>query len=307
MEELSGLKRNIEEFDRVQAAVSDLSDLDDVAGEDESFRDEFEREFNRVEKLLDEYELETSLSDPDDVKNAYLTVHPGAGGVESQDWAEMLLEMYIRWAETHDYGCKVVTLQKGEEAGIKDATLFITGRYAHGYLKTERGIHRLVRISPYDSANRRHTSFASVYVYPEAKDVEISIKESDLKIDTYRSSGPGGQHMQKTESAVRIRHMPTGVVVTCESERSQHQNKEYAMKVLRARLYQYYKEKEQEKLDRLESEKGDIAWGNQIRSYVLHPYKMVKDHRTGVEISQPEKVLDGDLDELIQAELLRKK
>jgi peptide chain release factor 2 len=307
MEELSDLKRTLVEYRSVEAAVRDLMDLCEVTEEDESFGAELEREVEKVSALLDDYELRTSLSDTDDVKNAYLTVHPGAGGVESQDWAEMLLEMYIRYAETHKYGCKVVALQKGEEAGIKDATLFITGSYAYGYLKAERGIHRLVRLSPYDAANRRHTSFASVYVYPEAKDVEITIKDADLKIDTYRSSGPGGQHMQKTESAVRIRHMPTGVVVTCESERSQHQNKEYAMKVLRARLYQYYKEKEREKLEKIEGEKGDIAWGNQIRSYVLHPYKMVKDHRTGIEISQPEKVLDGDLDELIQAELLRKK
>ena len=307
MERLADLKRELEEFRAVEAAVSDLRDLDVVVEEDLSVQEEFEHEVEKVGKLLDEYELRTSLSDPDDVKNAYLSVHPGAGGVESQDWAEMLLEMYIRYAETHGYGCKVVALQKGEEAGIKDATLFISGPYAYGYLKAERGIHRLVRLSPYDAAKRRHTSFASVYAYPEAKDVEITIKDTDLKIDTYRSSGPGGQHMQKTESAVRIRHLPTGVIVTCESERSQHQNKEYAMKVLRARLYQYYKEKEREKLEKIEQEKGDIAWGNQIRSYVLHPYKMVKDHRTGVEVSQPERVLDGDLDEFIQAELLRKK
>lgn len=250
-------------------------------------------------------EVKATLNSPEDKKNAILTIHPGAGGTESQDWAQMLLRMYMRWLERKGFKYKIVNLQPGEEAGIKDATVFVEGPYAYGLLKAERGVHRLVRISPFDASRRRHTSFASVFVYPEVEDVEVEIKEDELKIDTFRSSGPGGQHMQKNETAVRITHIPTGIVVTCQSERSQHQNKLTALKILRARLYEYYKEKEKEKLGEIEKEKDEIAWGRQIRSYILHPYKMVKDHRTGYEVGNAEAVLDGEIDEFIRRYLLK--
>ncbi len=254
---------------------------------------------------IDDLELRSLLSDPDDQKNAILTIHPGAGGTESQDWAEMLLRMYLRWIEKKGFESQILDLQPGEEAGIKDATIEVRGNYAYGFLKAEAGVHRLVRISPFDFNQRRHTSFASVFVYPEIEsDVEVEIDPNDLRIDTFRASGAGGQHVNKTSSAVRITHIPTGIVVTCQSERSQHRNREAAMKILRARLYQLKKQEEREKLSEIESQKKEIAWGNQIRSYVFHPYTLVKDHRTGVETGNVQAVMDGELDPFIRAYLL---
>jgi peptide chain release factor 2 len=242
-----------------------------------------------------------------DRKNAIITVHPGAGGTESQDWAEMLLRMYIRWTERRGFKREVIDLQPGDEAGIKSATLTIAGDYAYGLLSAEAGVHRLVRISPFDQAARRHTSFASLYVWPELPDdIDIEIEEKDLRIDTFRSSGAGGQHVNVTDSAVRITHLPTGIVVSCQNERSQHKNRASGMKVLKARLYDLRLKEQQAKLDQLGGEKKDIAFGSQIRSYVLHPYQMVKDHRTKYQVGDVNRVLDGDLDEFIKAYLMKR-
>ncbi len=257
-----------------------------------------------IEAALERMELQRKLGGEHDAGNAIVTLHPGAGGTEAQDWAEMLLRMYLRWAERHGFKAEMVDSQPGEGAGIKNATITVEGPYAFGYLKAEAGIHRLVRISPFDSNARRHTSFASVFVYPEIDEaVEVDINEADLRIDTYRSSGAGGQHVNKTDSAVRLTHLPTGIVVACQNERSQHKNKSMAMKILRARLYELEKEKQREKMAEMDKAKKDIAWGSQIRSYVLHPYRLVKDHRTGIEIGNADAVLDGDLDQFIEAYL----
>jgi peptide chain release factor 2 len=252
-------------------------------------------------------EVRTMLSGELDRKNAIVTIHPGAGGTESQDWAEMLLRMYIRWTERRGFGREVMDLQPGDEAGIKSATMTVAGDYAYGLMSAEAGVHRLVRISPFDQAARRHTSFASVHVWPELpEDVEVEIEDKDLRIDTYRSSGAGGQHVNVTDSAVRITHLPTGIVVSCQNERSQHKNRASAMKVLKARLYDLKMKEQQSKLDQLGGEKKDIAFGSQIRSYVLHPYQMVKDHRTKHQVGDVNRVLDGDLDEFIKAFLLKR-
>lgn len=233
-----------------------------------------------------------------------MTIHSGAGGTESQDWAQMLMRMYLRWIERRGFRGNVIDLQAGEEAGIKSATIEVKGEYAYGFLKAESGVHRLVRISPFDANKRRHTSFASVFTYPEIEDnLTVEIKEDDLRVDTFRASGAGGQHVNKTSSAVRMTHLPTGIVVQCQSERSQLQNKENAFKVLKSRLYQYYKEKEEEKLQEIEKKKKKIEWGSQIRSYVFHPYVMVKDHRTGLETPNGQAVMDGEIDKFIQAYL----
>jgi len=245
------------------------------------------------------------LSGEHDKNNAIVYINAGAGGTEAQDWAEMLLRMYLRWAEKKGFHTQIVDILYGEEAGIKNVTFLVKGPYAYGYLKCENGIHRLVRISPFDANNRRHTSFSSFYAYPEiSEDISIEIREEDLRIDTFRASGPGGQHVNKTESAVRITHIPTGIVVQCQNERSQHKNKAIALAMLKSRLYELEKRKKEEKIRALEKEKKDIAWGSQIRSYILHPYKLVKDHRTKVEIHNAEEVLDGNLDEFIRAYLL---
>jgi peptide chain release factor 2 len=245
------------------------------------------------------------LGREEDRLNAILSIHAGAGGTEAQDWAEILLRMYLRWAEKKSYRTQILDFQPGEEAGIKSATVEVEGEYAFGYSRAESGIHRLVRISPFDAAARRHTSFASVFVYPEVGDeIVIDIDEKDLRIDTYRSSGKGGQHVNKTDSAVRITHLPTGIVVQCQNERSQHKNKAMAMKVLRSRLYEMKLREQSAKKDELHKTKKDIAWGSQIRSYVLHPYKMIKDHRTNLEVGNVQKILDGDLDEFIEAYLI---
>jgi peptide chain release factor 2 len=252
-------------------------------------------------------EIRTMLSGALDAKNAIITIHPGAGGTESQDWAEMLMRMYMRWIERRGFGREVVDLQPGDEAGIKSATIVVTGEYAYGLLSADAGVHRLVRISPFDQAARRHTSFASLYVWPElADDIEIEIAEKELRIDTFRSSGAGGQHVNVTDSAVRITHLPTGMVVSCQNERSQHKNKASAMKVLKARLYDLKLKEQQEKLSQLGGEKKEIAFGSQIRSYVLHPYQMVKDHRTRHQVGDVGRVLDGDLDEFVKAYLMKK-
>ena len=252
-------------------------------------------------------EMQQMLGGEHDAGNAILSVHPGAGGTEAQDWAEMLMRMYLRWCERKGYRVELIERQEGEGAGIKSVTLTVEGEYAYGYLHAEAGIHRLVRISPFDANARRHTSFASVFVYPDIEDdIEVEINEADLRVDTYRSSGAGGQHVNKTDSAVRLTHLPTGIVVACQNERSQHKNRAVAMKVLRARLYELELEKQREKMEVFTKTKKEIGFGSQIRSYVLHPYRMVKDHRTGCETGNTDAVLDGDLDRFIQAYLLQK-
>lgn len=248
------------------------------------------------------------MSEPHDRSNAIVTIHPGAGGTESQDWAQMLMRMYLRWAERRDFITTIVDLLPGDVAGIKSVTLTVSGEFAYGYLKAEAGIHRLVRISPFDSNKRRHTSFSAVLVYPEIEeDIDIDIDPDDLKIDTYRASGAGGQHVNKTSSAVRITHLPTNIIVSCQNERSQHKNKATAMKILMARLYDMKKQEHEDQLEQMKGEKKDIAWGSQIRSYILQPYQMVKDHRTGLDIGNVDAVLDGSIDDFIKEYLLSKK
>jgi peptide chain release factor 2 len=260
----------------------------------------------QVSKEIAETELALILGGADDRRNAIVTLHPGAGGTEAQDWAEILLRMYLRWCDRRGYRKEILEYQPGEEAGVKSVTFTAEGDYAYGYLKAEAGIHRLVRISPFDANSRRHTSFASVFVYPEVDDdIKVEINEADLRVDTYRSSGAGGQHVNKTDSAVRLTHLPTGIVVACQNERSQHKNRAMAMKILKSRIYELELEKQKEKMDVFHKSKKEIAWGSQIRSYVLHPYRLVKDHRTNIEIGNADGVLDGDLDEFIQAYLLR--
>jgi peptide chain release factor 2 len=263
------------------------------------------QQLQEVEKTLDSLELESLLGDEADTRNAIVSINPGAGGTESQDWAQMLLRMYLRWAERRGFRAEILDHQYGEEAGIKGATIAVEGPYAYGYMKAENGVHRLVRISPYDASSRRHTSFASVFAYPEVEDeIEVDIDEKDLRIDTYRSSGAGGQHVNVTDSAVRITHIPSGIVVSCQNERSQHKNKATAMRILRARMYEQMKREKMEEMEKIQGQKKEIAWGSQIRSYVLQPYRMVKDHRTGHESGNVDAVLDGELDDFIQAYLL---
>ena len=289
--------------------LTKTNELDELAAllemeADEALEQEWQAEHARLREGIDKLELRTMLRGADDTRDAILTIHPGAGGTESQDWAEMLLRMYTRWAEQHKYDVTLHELQPGDEAGIKSATLEIKGRYAYGYLKAERGVHRLVRISPYDSQSRRHTSFASVFVYPVVDDtIEIIIDEKELRIDTYRAGGKGGQNVNKVETAVRITHVPTGTVAACQNERSQFQNKETAMKMLRAALYQREVEKQEAEKAKVEASKSDIGWGSQIRSYVFQPYTMVNDHRTDLKIGDVQRVMDGDLDPFIEAYL----
>jgi peptide chain release factor 2 len=267
--------------------------------------DELSRRVEGLDKALDAYEIERMLGEENDNENAIVYINAGAGGTEAQDWAEMLLRMYLKWAEKKGFESQVVDLLPGEEAGIKNVTFLLRGAHAYGYIKCETGIHRLVRISPFDANARRHTSFASVYAYPELPEgIQVEIQEEDLRIDTFRSSGPGGQHVNRTESAIRITHLPSGLVVQCQNERSQHKNKAIAMAILKSRLYELEKAKQDEKMDALNKEKKEIAWGSQIRSYTLHPYKLVKDHRTKHEEPRAESVLDGDLDPFIRACLL---
>jgi peptide chain release factor 2 len=268
------------------------------------FAAEIGAEISALRERLHEIELRHLLSGELDQNNTIVTIHPGAGGTESQDWAQMLFRMFLRWAERRGFDTKVLDLQPGDEAGIKSATFQVNGPYAYGYLKTEAGVHRLVRISPFDANKRRHTSFTAVLVTPEIEDdIAIDVREEDLKVDTFRASGAGGQHVNKTSSAIRITHLPTGIVVSCQNERSQHRNREVAMKVLRSRLYEIELRKRDRKMEDLMGEKRDIAWGSQIRSYVLQPYRLVKDHRTGVEIGNVDSVLDGGIDPFIEASL----
>ncbi len=268
--------------------------------------EELVRELNGIEEALRGFELKSMLQGPDDFRNALVTIHPGAGGTESQDWAEMLMRMYVRWAERHGYEVTILDLLPGEEAGVKSVSIEVKGEYAYGYLKAEKGVHRLVRISPFDSQARRHTSFASVFVYPEVDDdIEIELRSEDIQMDVFRASGAGGQHVNKTSSAVRLTHVPTGVVVACQQERSQHKNRETAMKMLRAALYQRKLDEQEAARAKLEATKTDISWGNQIRSYVFQPYTMVNDHRTELKVGDVQRVMDGDLDPFIEAFLKR--
>lgn len=308
--EISELERIIKRWQGVHALYEDVVVLVELVdeGEDEDLAGELEAGLSRLQREVDQLELESLLSGEYDASNAILTIHPGAGGTESQDWAAMLWRMYTRWAEDRGYSVEILDYQAGDEAGIKDVTLLIRGLYAYGYLKSEKGVHRLVRISPFDSSGRRHTSFSSVEVLPEIEDdLTVEINPDDLRIDTYRSSGAGGQHVNKTDSAVRITHLPTGIVVQCQSERSQHANRESAMKILRARLMERQLAEQRAKLESIKGEQQEIAWGSQIRSYVFCPYTMVKDHRTNVEVGNVEAVMDGHLDPFIEAYLKMKR
>jgi peptide chain release factor 2 len=297
------------ELDRdIARRVDDVQALMELAAEGEPVGDEFAGQLKQLDEFIDHTETKVLLSGENDQLSAIVNIHPGAGGTEAQDWAEMLMRMYLRWAEQNGFKTKMLDYQDGEEAGIKSATLNIIGDYAYGYLASETGVHRLVRISPFDANKRRHTSFASVAVYPEVDDrIDVVIDEKDLRIDTYRSSGKGGQHVNTTDSAVRITHIPTGIVTQCQNERSQHKNKEVCMKVLRARLYEIEVEKKKAESKNIEDSKLDIAFGSQIRSYVLQPYRMVKDVRTRVEVGDVDRVLDGDLEVFIKAFLQMKK
>lgn len=304
--EVNGLKAWAEPWRRLTARVKDLQELAElleVEG-DPGMSEEWSAEVEATGHELAQLELRNMLQGPDDKRDAMLTIHPGAGGTESQDWAEMLLRMYSRWGEQHGFDVELLDQLEGEEAGIKSATLEIRGEYAYGYLKAERGVHRLVRISPFDSQGRRHTSFASVFVYPVVDDtIEIDIREEDIEMDVYRASGAGGQHVNKTSSAVRLRHLPSGIVVACQQERSQHKNRATAMKMLRAALYQKALEEQEAEKAKLESTKTDIGWGSQIRSYVFQPYTMVNDHRTDLKLGDVQAVMNGDLDPFIEAYL----
>ena len=293
--------------DSLQQRSEDLSVLIDWAEQGELVDDDLTRALDELNAEVEAAEIKRMLGGEHDRKSAILTIHPGAGGTESQDWAEMLLRLYLRWTEQRGFKREVIDLQPGDEAGIKSVTLTVNGDYAYGLLLAEAGVHRLVRISPYDQAGRRHTSFASVFVWPELPDdVEVEVEDKDLRIDTYRSSGAGGQHVNVTDSAVRITHIPTGIVVSCQNERSQHRNRDSAMKVLRARLYDMKLKEQQTKLEQIGGEKKEIAFGNQIRSYVLHPYRLIKDHRTKMEVGDVDSVMDGQLDGFIKAYLMQK-
>ena len=302
--ELKTTKGDVDTFTALERRVNDAAELFRMAQdeEDAGTQDEIARELPRLEDDLNRLELHSFLSGPEDHLGAVVSIHPGAGGTESQDWAEMLFRMYTRWAERSGYTTTLLDYQAGEEAGLKDATFEVNGEYAFGYLKAESGVHRLVRISPFDSSGRRHTSFASVSVFPLVDEtIEVKIEDTDLRIDTFRSSGAGGQHVNKTESAVRITHLPTGIAVSSQNERSQHRNRDNAMKILRARLYLVKLDEERKRLDAQYSQQKEIAWGSQIRSYVFQPYTMVKDHRTDHEESNVQAVMDGKIDRYIDA------
>ncbi len=302
------LEETIELDREITRHVDDVEALMELAREGEPVGDEFASQLKQLETFVDQTETKVLLSGDNDRLNAIVNIHPGAGGTEAQDWAEMLMRMYLRWSEQNGFKTKVLDYQDGEEAGIKSTTLNVIGDYAFGYLSSETGVHRLVRISPFDANKRRHTSFASVAVYPEVDDkIDVVIEEKDLRIDTYRSSGKGGQHVNTTDSAVRITHIPTGIVTQCQNERSQHKNREVCMKVLRARLYELEVERKKSESKDIEDSKLDIAFGSQIRSYVLQPYRLVKDVRTRVEVGDVDRVLDGDLEVFIKAYLQMKK
>lgn len=304
---ISSLSNPIEKYEKTLQDIDDAIELSEMLeGSEVGEQAEIQAEMLRIEKMLDEWEFERMMSGPDDQRSCMMVIHPGAGGTESADWAGMLFRMYMRYCERRNYVHEVIDMQTGDQAGFKSVTIEINGEYAYGRLKSESGVHRLVRISPFDASARRHTSFASVYVYPMIEDTsEIQINPNDIRVDTYRASGAGGQHVNKTDSAVRITHLPTGIVSTCQSERSQHRNRDSAMKFLMAKLLLKQREEEAKERDKVESNKSDIAWGSQIRSYVLQPYRMVKDMRTNAETSNTDAVLDGDLDQFIEPYLMQ--
>jgi peptide chain release factor 2 len=305
VQERADLARTVARFTDLAGQADDLRVLWEMATEagDEGEAAGIEQALVALKKEIEAFSVKVVLAGPQDRKNAILSIHPGAGGTESQDWAQTLMRMYLRWAERAGIKAEVVDLLPGEEAGIKSATIEMTGEYAYGYLKSEIGVHRLIRISPFDASKRRHTSFASVSVIPEVEDVEVVVKDEDLRVDVYRSSGPGGQGVNTADSAVRITHLPTGIVVACQNERSQLRNRDTAMRVLKARLYQIYEKKQREELAELTGEKKDSAFGSQIRTYTFHPYQIIKDHRTGVEVGKVDAVMDGEIDPFIEAYL----
>ncbi len=306
--ELSSCKNIIAPFEKLVADVDDFSVMLELAADDPEMLHEADAEWRKLTVELDKIELLSFLSGKFDHNNGYFSIHAGAGGTESCDWAAMLLRMYQRWFERRNYEYEIIEIQQGDEAGIKSVTLHVKGDFAYGYLNAEAGVHRLVRISPFDSNSRRHTSFASVDVFPEIDDDNtIEIDEKDLRVDTYRSSGAGGQHVNKTDSAIRLTHLPTGIVVACQNQRSQHKNRATAMSMLKAKLFELQEQERRREADEIRGEKSDMGWGNQIRSYVLHPYQMVKDLRTGVETGNTAAVLDGDLDAFVEAWLRQKK
>ncbi len=301
------LQEDFDLADSIGKRIEDLAVLIEWAGQGEDVLQDLLTALDGLQTEVEAGEIKKMLGGEHDRRNAIVSIHPGAGGTESQDWAEMLLRMYLRWAERRGFSKEIIEAQPGDEAGVKSATITVVGDYAYGSLLPEAGVHRLVRISPFDQAARRHTSFASVFVWPELpEDVDIQIDEKDLRIDTYRSSGAGGQHVNVTDSAVRITHLPTGIVVSCQNERSQHRNRDAAMSVLRSRLYDQRLQEQQDRLAQIGGEKKDIAFGSQIRSYVLHPYRMVKDHRTKLDEGNVDRVLDGDIDDFVKAYLMKK-
>ncbi|OGQ26666.1 MAG: peptide chain release factor 2 [Deltaproteobacteria bacterium RIFCSPLOWO2_02_FULL_50_16] len=307
--EIDALRGTISMWESLDQSLSDLKAYEELIGEasDEDLLQEAAQRFDDLKKRVDDIEFRQMLSGPHDKNDAIFSINAGAGGTESCDWAEILLRMYRRWAERHGYQVEILDFTHGDQAGFRSVTMTISGNYVYGYLRAEIGVHRLVRISPFDANKRRHTSFASVFVMPDIEDeIEIEVKDADLRVDTFRSSGAGGQHVNKTDSAVRLTHLPTNIVVACQSDRSQHRNRAMAMKLLKAKLYELEMEKKQEEQKKIEGTKKEIAWGSQIRSYVLHPYQMVKDHRTQYEVGNAASVLDGDLDAFIRAYLLNR-
>jgi len=308
MRERRRLENTLAHDTELARRAEDIGAYFDLAREGEAVTEDLRKEINDLRDLADRLETETLLSGENDMRNAIVTIHPGAGGTESQDWAEMLLRMYLRWAERQGFQAELNEYQPAEEAGLKSATFTVAGDYAYGLLTSEIGVHRLVRISPFDQAKRRHTSFASVFVSPEIDEsIQIDIKPEEIRVDTYRSGGKGGQHVNTTDSAVRITHIPSGIVVACQNERSQHKNRDRAMKILRSRLYELELEKKREATKKLEDSKLDIDFGSQIRSYVLHPYRLIKDHRMKVEVGDVDRVLDGDLKPFIRAYLITRR
>jgi peptide chain release factor 2 len=303
----SRVEKRLQTGQSIESKAEELDVLVELDREGEGVEGDIRSIVTELDAELEKIEMTMKLSGEHDDRDVILAIHPGAGGTESQDWAEMLLRMYLRYCERKGFSAEMVDYQAGEEAGLKSATFMVRGDYAYGYLKSEHGVHRLVRISPFDAAKRRHTSFASVYIYPDIdEEIEIEINDKDLRVDTYRSSGAGGQHVNVTDSAIRITHLPSGIVVTCQNERSQHKNRDFAMKLLKTRLYQLEVDKRKEEQSKIEGEKKDIGFGSQIRSYVLQPYQMIKDLRTGHEVGDVQRILDGDLDEFIEAYLAQR-